>query len=123
VNPQPVLAGMFDERPPRQHKRSRQTSRQVYRELRESLEGREGQVLRLLAWHWNERQTSPTALELLKWAREKGESLFDVNSIRPRLRALFERGAVAPRAKRTCAVSGKTVWTWAVREIGDQEPR
>lgn len=116
---------------PRPHKRVRQTSREVYRRQRTEdrqkaeagKETREGQVLRLLAWHWNETQTSPTALELLTWARAKGERLFDVNSIRPRLNALVQAGLVEPRAKRTCDVSGMTVWTWAVREIGSLRPR
>jgi len=116
---------------PRAHKRQRQSAREVYRQQRavdvtkaaRGQETREGQVLRTLAAHWNATQRSPTALELLEWARARGERVFDVNSIRPRLNELVARGLVEPRAKRRCTVSGKTVWTWAVREIGSQEPR
>ncbi len=127
---QPAFA-FWSQDEPRPHKRQRQTAREVYRlkraedqaKAKAGAETRQGQVLRLLAWHWNQTQVSPTALELLAWAREKGERLFDVNSIRPRLRELVESGLVEPRAKRRCVVSGMMVWTWAVREIGSQEQR
>ena len=109
-------------------KRQRQTARQVYREIREQakrrkaagLETREEQILRLVAAHWNATQTSPTALELLAWARGRGELLFDVNSVRPRITALFACGLIDKVAKRRCTVSGKRVWTWAVREAGSE---
>ena len=64
------------------------------------------------------RQTSPTALELLDWARAQGETLFDINSLRPRLTALVEAGHVETAGKRRCRVSGKTVHTWRVCGIG-----
>ena len=107
-------------------KRQRQTARQVYREIREQakrrkaagLETREEQILRLVAAHWNATQTSPTALELMRWARDRGERLFDVNSVRPRITALVEAGLVDKGTKRRCQVSGKVAWTWAVREQG-----
>jgi hypothetical protein len=134
MNPQRAFAEFYqpDLVPtPRAHKRQRSTAREVYRQQRAvdvakaeaGKETREGQVLRLLAWHFNATQISPTALELLAWARSKGEHLFDVNSLRPRLKELFDRGLVEPRGKRTCAVSGKTVHTWACREIGSAEAR
>lgn len=116
----------------RVHKRQRQTAREVYRVRRAEdvakadagKETREGQVLRLLAAHWNFTQCSPTARELFVWAvNVRKERLDDINSIRPRLTALLESGLVETRAKRPCAVSGKTVSTWAVREIGSKEPR
>ena len=114
------------ERSDKPWKRQRQTARQVYREIRDQakrrkaagLETREEQILRLVAAHWNATQTSPTALELLAWARSRGELLFDVNSVRPRITALFACGLIDKVAKRRCAVSGKTAWTWSVREIG-----
>ena len=81
-------------------------------------ETRAGQVLRLLAWHWNATQTSPTALELLAWARARGEVLFDVNSIRPRLTELVEANLVESAGKRPCAVSGALVHTWRVKQVG-----
>lgn len=115
---------------PRTHKRQRQTAREVYRRARDrdkvkaeaGQETREEQVLRCLAAYWNRFQASPTALELLAWMRECGEPVFDVNSIRPRLKELVDDGLVEPRAKRKCIVSGQTVWTWAVREVGSVEP-
>lgn len=121
-----------NEPPPRRlHKAQRQTARMAYQLKRDQdqakakagKETREGQVLRCLAAWWNRYQTSPTALELLNWMREQGESVFDVNSIRPRLKKLVDQGLVEPRVKRRCIVSGHTVWTWAVREIGSVEPR
>jgi hypothetical protein len=124
--------GLLDaiERQERPYKRQRQTAREVYRQRRaESVkratlgqETREDQVLRLLAAHWNATQTSPTALELLVWASGR-ESLFDINSIRPRIFALVQAGLVAKGSKRRCQVSGKTVLTWHVREAGEAETR
>jgi hypothetical protein len=115
----------------RPHKRQRATAREVYRRQRSGdvakasagKETREDQVLRCLAAHWNATQVSPTALELLAWMRARGESVFDANSVRPRLTALVARGLVTPQTKRPCRVSGETVHTWAVREQGSQEPR
>jgi 3-hydroxyisobutyrate dehydrogenase-like beta-hydroxyacid dehydrogenase len=89
------------------------------REAAAGQETREGQVLRLLSAHWNATQRTPTALELLHWARARGEVLFDVNSIRPRITKLVDLGLVeASPTKRRCAVSGKRVCTWRVREAG-----
>ena len=117
---------------PRVWKRQRQTAREVYRVRRDEditnaeagKETREGQVLRLLAAHWNHTQCSPTARELFVWSvHVRKEPLDDINSVRPRLTALVECGLVETRAKRRCAVSGKTVNTWAIREIGSKEAR
>lgn len=86
-------------------------------------ETRRGRVLRILGWHWHVTQTSPTALELLVWGQTHGESLFDVNSVRPRLTELVGLGLVEPGTPRICKVSGQLVRTWRVREIGSLEPR
>lgn len=110
-------------------KRQRSTARAAYAEQRArdqvraaaGRETREGQVLRLLAGYWNRYQVSPTALELLEYARERGEAVFDVNSIRPRINELVANGLVEARSKRKCSVSGKTVLTWGVREVGSKE--
>lgn len=130
---QPALRGMFPTglEGRRVHKRQRQTARELYRRQRArdvaleaaGRETRRGAVLRLLAWHWNVTQESPTANELLAWARARGESLFDINSIRPRLHELVNAGLVTPQTKRRCRVSGQIVHTWAVREAGSKEPR
>lgn len=120
-------------KPARVHKAQRSTAKASYHRQRaiaeeqqtegHKAETRSQQVLRILAAYWNAKQHSPTALELLEWGRQKGERLFDVNSIRPRLRELFDAGLIDTRAKRKCAVSGVVVFTWAVREIGSKEPR
>lgn len=141
----PVLPGLFspvieqidpltsDVRPVKVWKRQRQTARAQYHRQRaideeKQVEGHQAetrcqQVLRILAAYWNAKQHSPTALELLEWGRQKGERLFDVNSIRPRLRELFDAGLIDTRAKRKCSVSGVVVFTWAIREIGSREAR
>jgi hypothetical protein len=129
----PQQLGLLDRvaRQERPWKRQRQTAREVYRQVRErdqaraaaGKETREAQALRLLAWHWNATQQSPTARELFEWAKAKGQRLDDINSIRPRLHALVEQGLVAPGAKRRCEVSGKTVHTWHVREAGELKGR
>lgn len=105
-------------------KRVRQTSRAAYRDVRErdtakaesGRETREGQVLRLLAAHWNATQTSPTALELLAWARGRGERLFDANSVRPRITKLVDLGLVESAGQRRCEQSGKVAHTWRVAQ-------
>jgi hypothetical protein len=129
--PQPVLPELFGPRVPRAHKRARSTSREVYRlqraaDVARAKAGREtrtGQALRILAWHWNVTQQSPTALELFDWGVAHGESLFNAASFRPRLTWLLAHGLIEPRARRTCAISGQRAWTWAVREMGSKEPR
>lgn len=110
------------------YKRQRQTARAVYAVRRAAdkaraaagEETREGQVLRVLAWHWNKTQCSPTARELFAWAVYHGEPLDDINSVRPRLTALVESGLIEVAGKRVCAVSGKRVSTWRVREAGSE---
>jgi hypothetical protein len=107
-------------------KRQRSTARAVYAEQRArdeakraiGKETREGQVLRCLAWHWNENQASPTALELLTWMSDRGERVFDINGVRPRITALVEAGIVESAGQRKCSISGKRVHIWRVREIG-----
>lgn len=131
TTPQPCLPELFGPRVPRAHKAQRTTAREVYRRQRAidqaravmGGETREGQVLRCLAAYWNRHQASPTARELLAWMHDQGEPVDDVNSVRPRINALVAHGLVEPRAKRPCRITKKTVWTWAVREIGSAEPR
>lgn len=118
-------------RPDRPHKRQRQTARQAERDRREQdrqakargKETRSARVLRVLSWHWHRTQKSPTAYELLHWARANGEFFFDINTIRPRLTELVEQGLVAPGTKRRCEVTQEVVHTWQIREAGSQEPR
>lgn len=110
------------ERIPR--KRVRQTSREAYRRQRAideqkrdaGHETREGQVLRVLAWHWNATLTHPTARELLHWAEAHGERFDDINSVRPRLSEMCELGLVTTAGKRKCTVSKNTASVWRVPE-------
>lgn len=120
-------------RPIRVWKRQRTTARAAYHRQRaideeKQIEGHQAetrcqQVLRILAAYWNKHQSSPTALELLEWGRQQGERLFDVNSVRPRLKSLCDSGLVEARSKRKCRISGVLVHTWSVREIGSKEQR
>lgn len=85
----------------------RDTSRSAYDDLRGSLPRRERLVWeQLLAC-----STAPTSYELTERMKRAGLA-FDVNSCRPRLTALFDRGCVRRLGKRTCGVTGKTVYTW-----------
>jgi sulfur relay (sulfurtransferase) DsrC/TusE family protein len=119
---QPCFPGVFGPRVSRPHKAQRSTARAAYARQRAQDEAkrqagketREGQVLRCLAAFWNRFQHSPTARELLAWMQRQGEPVDDVNSCRPRLTYLCERGLVEAAAKRKCAVSGVLVHTWRV---------
>ncbi len=108
----------------RAHKRQRGTARGAYALKRAAdqkkqdvgQETREGQVLRCLAAYFNRFQRRPTALEVMRWMKNKGERVFDINSIRPRITKLVELQVVTSYPKRRCRVSGLTVCTWGVKE-------
>lgn len=118
---QPTLLDDISRRE-RPWKRQRDTARAVYAAQREQdtakaeqgQETRQGAILRLVAAYWNRHQQSPTALELLEWAKDRGERLFDINSLRPRLTELTLRGLIESAGKRHCHVSGKKVHAWRV---------
>lgn len=111
------------------HKRVRTTSRAVYARQRDTdvqreadgKETREGRVLRCLAAWFNRYQYSPTAYELFHRMVKTGESVTDLNDVRPRLTSLCDKGLVRACKKRRCTVTKKTVLTWKVREAGDQQ--
>lgn len=106
------------------HKRQRGTARGAYalkraesqRRAEAGQETREDQVLRCLSAYFNRFQRRPTALELLRWMKNKGEGVFDINSVRPRITALVKAQVVTSYAKRPCRVSGMTVCTWGAKE-------
>lgn len=85
------------------------TSLQVYREIAPSLPAREAAVLDALRQH----QAPPTAYELFEWMSARRLAA-DLNSVRPRLTALLEKGLVAAGDKRPCGVTGHTVYTWRI---------
>lgn len=92
----------------------RPTSIEALREVLETLPHRERAVLGAL-WHWCKVNAPrcPTAYELFEHMKARGEA-FDLNSVRPRLTELHDRGLVETAAKRKCAVSGKAALTWKV---------
>lgn len=106
------------------HKRQRATAVAVHNLKRDEdkkkaaagQETREAQVLRCMDAYWNRFQRRPTALELMRWMKNKGERVFDVNSIRPRITKLVSQRLVESKGKRPCRVSGQTVCTWGARE-------
>lgn len=106
------------------HKRQRGTAVAVHNLKRDEdkkkaaagEETREAQVLRCMDAYWNRFQRRPTALELLRWMKNKGERVFDINSIRPRITWLVKNGLAEKKTKRRCRVSGQLVWTWGARE-------
>lgn len=104
------------------------TAVQVYRQDIEPDLARRQQFVKeeLAAFH---RMTKkwPTALELLRFAVQRqiiefgermapGPNTYDVNTIRPRLTELWEQGWVSRDDKRTCSVSGKTVFVWELKD-------
>jgi hypothetical protein len=93
------------------------TSRKAYDELKPTLQGRELFVLAELRAYEREHQTQPTSYELVKYAQGRWpDHAIDLNTVRPRLTALKnERKLIDKSAKRTCAVTGKTAWTWRVK--------
>lgn len=106
------------------YKRVRQTSRESYRRQRaidvqkaqDGEEERKAQVLRCLAAWWNRHQEWPTARELYEGMRQIGESVDDINSVRPRLTSLCDVGLVEAGAKRKCRCSGRTVHVWRITQ-------
>lgn len=106
------------------HKRQRGTAVGAYVKRRDAdkakaaagIETREAQVLRCLSAYFNRFQRRPSSLELMRWMQNKGEGVFDINSIRPRITALVAAKVVMAYPKRTCRVSGQTVCTWGAVE-------
>lgn len=91
-------------------KRVRDTSALALADLQPSLGHREQIVMDALrAWVGE----PPTSYELTKYLLKRNQA-FDLNSTRPRLSNLLDKGLVETRDKRTCAVTGRTSYTWAL---------
>lgn len=106
----------FSLEPDRPAKRVTETSIQAYREIAPSLPKREAAVLNAMQWHsYYAGFAFPTAYELFEQMRRRGLAT-DLNSVRPRLTALEQRGLIEKGEKRTCTVTGKTAFTWVVKE-------
>jgi hypothetical protein len=93
-------------------KRIALTSRLAYAELQEELQPREREVLDALG----RGLEAPTAYELLERMRA-AHPQFDVNSIRPRLTSLRDKGRIFEGNKRRCRVTGRIAWTWTVASV------
>ena len=91
------------------------TSVDAYRDLADTLPAREQAVLIGLRRHWASYRQAPTSYELFESMRADG-CAFDLNSVRPRLTALWKKGRVIQQARRRCSVTGKTAYTWAINE-------
>lgn len=104
----------FTLEPDRPAKRVTSTSIAAYREIAPTLPEREALVLAGMQGH-----APMTAYELFRSMEADGladDGLFDLNAVRPRLTALEARGLIAKGEKRACRVTGKTAFTWIVRE-------
>lgn len=92
------------------------TSFKAYDEIKPTLNGRENFVLAELRAYEREHGSQPTSYELVVFAHGRWpDHGIDLNTVRPRLTALYkERKLIVKDAKRSCAVTGKTAWTWRV---------
>ena len=95
-------------------KRVVETSREAFGELQHELQPREAAVLDGLGNCRRAHDRDPTAYELLRFMQVEKPTL-DLNAVRPRLTALRDTGYVETTGKRTCAVTGKRVFVWAMR--------
>lgn len=93
-------------------KRIRDTTLEAFREVVTTLAFRERAALVGLTNYIAMNHAFPTAYELYEYMKAKGDA-FDINSVRPRLTGLCDRGAVVMNEqKRKCTVSGKSAHTW-----------
>lgn len=94
------------------------TARAVYhRDIEPTLEARQKFVRDHLRAYLEEYAQAPTGLELLAFAQRRCPTQrLDVNTIRPRLTELHDRGLVRMGEKRRCRESGKRVFTWELAE-------
>lgn len=88
------------------------TSLEAYRKI--DLNERERLVLAALDAH----KEPPTSYELAQYMYEAGTAI-DLNSTRPRLTDLKNKGVVEKTNKRQCMVTGNTAYVWRrkVKEI------
>ena len=108
-------AEMFDRANVPAQKQVASTSIEAYRTLGSSLPAREQAVLIGLRRFWASRRFFPTSYELFAAMQAEGAA-FDLNSVRPRITALFNKGALTREAKRVCHVTGKRAYTWAIQD-------
>jgi len=83
------------------------TSLSAYDGPRDRLPRREQLVWDALA----QCQQAPTAYELMRQMQAAGNA-FDVNSCRPRITALYQKGCVRRVGKRICRITGRLAYCW-----------
>jgi hypothetical protein len=81
----------------------RDTSLDAYQEIKKGLGKRQQLVYDII-----KKLGCPTNLEMSKFSK------VPINQITPRTNELVKLGFVTECEKRTCSVSGKTVWSWRV---------
>lgn len=97
-------------------KRVRDTSALALRSL--DLPRREQIVLTALQ-QWT--GPAPTSYELTRWL-QADDLAFDVNSCRPRISALVDKGLVVAGPRRACRVTGKSAYTWLIAPARQPDP-
>lgn len=80
----------------------RSTSLDAYTEIKPELGDRQKMVFDAIV-----KLGCPTDLEIMRYLGFK-----DPNKVRPRRKELLNQGRITECEKRTCSVSGMTVWSW-----------
>lgn len=78
-------------------------------------EKRQTQVMRLCRELRAAEGDDPSTGEILRFGLAKGEQLHDVNSVRPMMTWLRDKGLVDEMPSRPCKTTGRTVKTWRVK--------
>lgn len=82
----------------------RDTSLDAYQEIKPDLGDRQKIVYDAI-----KKLGCPTDREIAKYLR-----MSDPNKVRPRRNELMKQGRITECEKRTCTVTGKTVWSWRI---------
>ena len=100
--------------PPAPPRVVRATSLEALAAIRKTLPMREAAVFEALELMVALRSgvRPPTAYELLRYMQSGKDGAFDLNSVRPRLTALKEKGLVENGDKVVCMVTKKKAFTW-----------
>ncbi len=112
--------------PPAPPRVVRVTSLEALAAIRKTLPMREAAVFEALELMVALRGPSlrpPTAYELLRYMQDRRDGAFDLNSVRPRLTALKEKGLVENGDKVECTVTRKKAFTWQPSAMWNQVQR
>jgi hypothetical protein len=108
---------------PKPKKRIQVTTMEAWQKLLPTLPDREQLILSGLSDHirmargnrWLPDYQHPTAYELYNYLKPKRD-VFDINSVRPVLTRLKDKGLVEFGIKRKCNVTRETAYTWQFPE-------